>query len=366
MDIKIDPTGSVEGLEKIINEISNNEKSKSLLILSCDENGFTPDNVDHILKEVRIPLFGGIFPAILHKDNKMEKGSIVVGIAKEFDLKHIRNLSDNKADYDDVLDKQIPELGNMKTMLVFVDGFAKRIGAFIDSLFNIFGLEINYIGGGAGSLSMEQKPCLFTNDGLIQDSAILALLDLESGVGVSHGWESVDGPFWVTEADGNILKTLDWKPAFDVYKEAVERHSGKVFREDNFFEIAKAYPFGITKMEEERTVRDPYRIGNDKSSLVCVGEVPERSFVDILNGDESSLIRAAGKALSISQEAFSKQPDNRIRIFVDCISRVLFLGEEMFRKELEAVYDKNEELIGACTIGEIANCGKDYLEFYNN
>ncbi|MFC2092297.1 FIST N-terminal domain-containing protein [Bacteroidota bacterium] len=80
-----------------------------------------------------------------------------------------------------------PILTNQKHCLFFVDGFSKRISSLIDSLFNIFGLEFNYIGGGASSLDMQQNPCFFTNNGLLMDSAVLALLDIESGIGVCHG-----------------------------------------------------------------------------------------------------------------------------------------------------------------------------------
>ncbi|NOR26155.1 MAG: hypothetical protein GQ542_17565 [Desulforhopalus sp.] len=49
---------------------------------------------------------------------------------------------------------------------------------------------------------------------------------------------------------------------------------------------------------------------------------------------------------------------------MDCISRVLFLGDKL-QEEIEAVQDASAPLIGAFTIGEIANSGKDFLEFYN-
>jgi len=363
MIIKIDETGTLEGLRKISNNIKDQELVKSMLILACDANGFTPEKVDPLLKEIPIPLFGGTFPAIINGQRKMDKGCIVVGLSAESRIEVIEELSNENVNYEETLEKKIPDLEEMETMLLFVDGFSKRIGDFIESLFNIFGLEINYIGGGAGSLSMKQKPCLFTNAGIIQDSAVLALLDLKSGVGVRHGWQSVDGPYKVTQSDKNTIKTLEWKPAFEVYKKVVEDHSGKIFRDDNFFEIAKAYPFGITKIGAERIVRDPLILG-EENTLVCVGEVPEGSFVDILNGSESSLIKASGEALAACKKAFGKDANRGLGIFIDCISRVLFL-EDKFSEELNAVYEEGFPLIGACTIGEIANSGNDYLEFYN-
>ena len=51
-------------------------------------------------------------------------------------------------------------------------------------------------------------------------------------------------------------------------------------------------------------------------------------------------------------------------LFIDCISRVLYL-EEAFAQELSAVHEPDVPLIGALTLGEIANTGEDYLEFYN-
>ncbi|NOR26157.1 MAG: hypothetical protein GQ542_17575 [Desulforhopalus sp.] len=36
-----------------------------------------------------------------------------------------------------------------RTLFVLVDGYATRISSLIEALFNIFGLELNFIGGGA-------------------------------------------------------------------------------------------------------------------------------------------------------------------------------------------------------------------------
>lgn len=363
MKIQVDRTGSVEAFRNIIAKMQADKTIGSLLILACDGNSFSPEMIDADLKKADKPIFGGIFPEIIYKKEKLEKGIIIAGLSKKSEVYIIPNLSDMQVDYEKIIDEKIPDLGKTKTMFVLVDGFAHRISALIDGLFNIFGLEVNYIGGGAGSLSMRQKPCLFTNEGLVQDSAILALTDIESGVGVSHGWNEISGPYKVTEADRNIIKTLDWKPAFQVYREVVEKHLNQVFSADNFFDIAKGYPFGISKLGTEKIVRDPFSVG-ENNSLICVGEVPEESYVHILNGNISSLVNAAKKALSLSKDAFKLKRGHNTTLFMDCISRVLFL-EDKFGQEIEAVYDEQIPLIGALTIGEIANSGKDYLEFYN-
>ena len=49
---------------------------------------------------------------------------------------------------------------------------------------------------------------------------------------------------------------------------------------------------------------------------------------------------------------------------MDCISRVLFL-EGDFDLEMKAARIPDLPMVGVLSIGEIANSGQDYLEFYN-
>ena len=336
---------------------------RPVVILACDANGFTPSRIDPILIRAPAPVFGGVFPAIIHGREMFEQGSLVIGLPKVIETRFIPDLSNIAIDYEALLDFKIPGDQSPLTLMVFVDGFARRINAFIESLFNNFGLQMNYIGGGAGSLSMAPRPCLFTNQGMTADGAVLALLGLASGVGVAHGWTHLSGPYRVTSSDRNVIHTLDWSPALDVYRKVVEEHLGMTLDADSLSGNFKSYPFGISRLECEHIVRDPVRAGSDKS-LICVGEVPQGAFVSILGGDESSLIRAAGNALDLALNAFPAQCEAGVNIFIDCISRVLFLGKG-FPGELESVYLKNRPLVGACTIGEIANSGTEFLEFYN-
>lgn len=363
MEIHVDRSGSTKGLEKAIGAIIVKPNIKSLLIFSCDGNQFSPETIDPILTNIDLPVFGGIFPSIICGGEKMDVGSLVVGFRTDSKVITIDDLSDDQANYASQIDDCIQDIETFKTVFSFVDGFSHRINAFINSLFTVFGLRCNYIGGGAGSLSMKQKPCLYTNAGLVQDKAVVALLSIPSGVGVGHGWKSISGPYRVTEAEHNLIRTLDWKPSFTVYQEVIAEHSKSLISKNNFFDIAKSYPFGITKLGAERIVRDPVKVLNE-DAILCVGEVPEGSFVDILHGNVQSLIAAAGRASELGLKNYRGQIENAPRIFIDCISRVLFLGDR-FKEEINAVWDPSQSLFGACTIGEIANSGSDFLEFYN-
>ena len=173
-------------------------------------------------------------------------------------------------------------------------------------------------------------------------------------------------PVLQIDLDGNIIKEINWKNPFEVYKEIVEAHSGRQFTDDNFFDIAKGYPFGILKEDAECIVRDPLMV-NENNELVCVGEVNDNMLVDILNGNTTSLIEAARHATSdsVNQASAPKKA-----LIIDCISRILFL-EEDFDRELTAITSTIHNAFpevsigGALTLGEISSYGEGFLEFYN-
>ncbi|TAK90598.1 MAG: histidine kinase [Burkholderiaceae bacterium] len=363
MKITCDETGTPESLAVLLAQLDGDPAVGGILILACDDNHFTPAAVDPALRATQKPVFGGVFPQIIHGQKCLTRGTIVVGLPMAPQVLLLDGVSQPERDFDAVLDTATQGLSvaEGKTMFIFVDGLATRIGALIDALFNTFGLRINYLGGGCGSLSFVPKPCVMGNQGLVQDAAVLAVIDAPSGIGVAHGWQPVSEGFKVTESTGNVIHTLDWRPAYPVYKEIVESHSGLRFDDSNFFSIAKGYPFGIAKLDAEMVVRDPIMTQNE--SLVCVGEVPQGTFVRILNGNQDSLLSAAARAHDLAKEALGSHPA-QIEVFVDCISRFLFL-EENFDLELNAAKDAQLPVVGALTLGEIANNGNDYLEFYN-
>ena len=86
--------------------------------------------------------------------------------------------------------------------------------------------------------------------------------------------------------------------------------------------------------------------------------------MDILHADPAALIRAAGGALELARTNFPSSAVPGMGLLMDCISRVLFL-DDAFSDELKEVMVPGLEFVGACSIGEIANNGNDFLEFYN-
>lgn len=368
MHQRYEPTGAVSAFGDVAAELDGRDDVHGLLVLTCDGNGWTPEEVDPVLTAFRAPVFGGVFPQVIFDGLNRELGTVVVGLPVCPWVAVIDGLSRPDRDADAQVEAVADGWGvesaeSDATFIVFVDGLSPGISSLVESLFFCFGLERNLVGGGAGSLSFQKAPCLITPQGLVEDAAVLAKVPLRSGVGVAHGWTPISEGMKVTDADRNVIRTLDWRPAFQVYRERVEAHSGRSFADTPFFDLAKGYPFGINRLGAEVVVRDPLMV-DGTHGLVCVGEVPTGAFVKLLRGTPDSLIEAAGRARELAEASAPFEAGlEHTALFIDCISRVLFLGESMGRELAAAAGGR--PLFGALTLGEIANSGRDYLEFYN-
>lgn len=349
-------------ITEIVDAIANHVNDEAALISVGEHIEVDIKQLVIALNNAKLKFIGGIFPKVIHGNNIFDKGIVVNTLNNVEELFLVKDIS--KKEY--TIPKISFDESNTYSIITYVDGLTSNISHYLSGLYENYGMQTNYFGGGAGSLSLEQMPCVFNNDGIFQDAAVVALVRMQSRIGVRHGWNKVDGPFIVTKAEGNIIKEINWKNPFEVYKEVVEAHSGKTFTDDNFFDIAKGYPFGIVKDHAECIVRDPLMV-NEKGELICVGELEDNTLVDILNGSESTLIEAAKQA---AEESIRLAEKPRKAIIIDCISRILFL-EDNFDIELNTITttisDKFPDISigGALTLGEISSYGEGFLEFYN-
>jgi hypothetical protein len=357
MYIEYEASGSLATLQELLSDLAAQPDVGSLMLFACAANAYTSADLDPILCGVGKPLFGGIFPGVIHGSRYFVRGNLVVALPATAYVRPIEHLSDPQRDLERTV-AALADTSRSGTLLVFVDGQATRIDDLIDLLFDHLGLTLNQIGVGAGTLSLHRHPCVLCNDGLLTDAALLVHLDLPSRTAMGHGWNIVSDSLKITEARGNVILRLNDRPAFDVYREAIAAHCGSGPTQVDYYVHAKAYPFGIFKLGGEVVVRDPLAVGDD-GSLICVGEVSVGTFVHVLHGEPAALIQAAGAAV---RRAEAGGP-GMLRLLFDCVSRAHFLAGR-FAEELAAV-GGDEPMVGVLALGEICNGGGDYPEFHN-
>lgn len=357
-----------QGVEEVLSAIATLEVSQNdvILILMGEENRLDINALIQQLKANKHTFMGGIFPAVIAGETHNTAGIVLKTLPAATKPYLIRDL-DQTIDLPEFEEEFSLSEDNPLTALVFIDGLTSQISNFLAELYNNLGNSVRYLGGGAGSLSLKQQPCIFTEEGCFQDAAVIFFTALDSQLGVQHGWERLDGPLPATQTHRNTIKELNWQSALQIYRDPVEADCQRSITTENFFEIAKGYPFGIVKEGQEDIVRDPI-IATESGELICVGEVPENALLYILRGDKHSLVKSAGMAAT---EAIQRGPTNLNNVLVvDCISRVLFLGEE-FGQELQALRQKlvaADCLLpaeGILSLGEISSYGDGFLEFFN-
>jgi hypothetical protein len=351
---RYDAQADYETLVECIESINASEEALSSLIFIGDNNQLTVSEINQALSKLKKPMLGGIFTGLISEGQNYDHGILRVDLpyalkTATFDLSNARNMNDHVLSFYEKIES------HGKTMFLFVDAFADNKMAFINEIYNYFGISVSYLGGGAGSLSFDRKPVVFNETGILENAAVIGMLDESVQVGVSHGWTPISNPLKVTEAEGKLVKSIDWEPAFDVYKKLIQEHANIEISKENFFDVAKSYPFGMSKIQANFVVRDPISVQDN--GLLIVDEIPSGEFVYVLHGNKKQLLQGASDARN------KGVVDSKSTIFcIDCISRVLYLADD-FKDEIRTI-DNGGMVYGILSLGEIANFGTN-LEIFN-
>jgi hypothetical protein len=299
-----------------------------------------------------INIYGAIFSHIIFENKVYEEGLISIEIDdEEINLDFIENIKNYKFDGNKFIQTE--------SIITIFNGFNNYNQEFFIKLFENIPLDINIMGGGAGIIENKNKKVFFNNKGFFLNSVILLSIKSKIKLTSRDGWKSLSGPYIVTSSDKNILKTIDYMDAFELYKNEIKKDCNVDITKDNFLEISKNYPIGIVRYSGANIVRDP--ISFEKGKLILVTEVGVNSIINILKGNKINLINAAKEA---AIEVLDK--NSNLAIVFSCITRKSFL-EENFQEELNGIYAQidSNNMIGALTIGEIASNGNRYINLLN-
>jgi hypothetical protein len=338
--------------------LAQNSGAKSLLVLACNQNNYPEEELNSLLRDCPLKLFGGIYPMLTLQDNLIKQGALIIGFKETFDvtlfsqLHHITNEDCLEKLITSTLDKKNNFNGHDNFLMLY-DALIGNVEGFIDCLFECLDHSINIAGGGAGNVDLIQRPCIFTNQGIHSNAVLLVTLPTKLTTSVAHGWRILKGPFLVSEAQGQTVQSLDYRPAYEVYCQTIESITEHKFDNTDFFDIAKNFPLGIEDINNNLIVRDPILAHNN--NIQCVGNIPINSMVYLLEGDTETLISATEQA---AITAFSKDSQTTIptTMVFHCVSRVLFMEDE-FEKELSIIakHCSSPALFGVISLGEIAN-----------
>ncbi|MEM5529026.1 FIST C-terminal domain-containing protein [Gammaproteobacteria bacterium AS21] len=330
------------------------QQASAVFILCCDESFEYHPRFDEILMSQSMAVFGGIFPNIIVNNQIQDKGILVIPVFERVEVTVISKLSLlESSDYQPSL-----SITNADSFMVLVDGFTSNIDLALSQLLHQLGADSSVFGGGVGSLSLQQKPCLFTQQGVVLDAMVVIAFAQSWQLAVGHGWEVFAGPFLATKVNGNRIEQLNFQPASDIYRQVTGQLT---INEEQFFSEVRSYPFGIERLDDDFLVRSP--IAMLGAHLICLGSIPENTLVYILHGNAKLLIEAA---VSSVDNTVAEQKLEAAVLF-DCVSRYHFL-QDQYSEELTGIqqYVGDDALFfGALVFGEIASGCSGSIHFYN-
>lgn len=169
------------------------------------------------------------------------------------------------------------------------------------------------------------------------------------GHGSKGGWDTFGPERVVTKSTGNVLYTLDGRPALALYKEYLgERAAGLPGS-------ALLFPLSLRLSQDAAAgvVRTVLGIDEATQSMVFAGDIPTGSYAKLMRANFDRLILGAQDA---GQAALEDYPQPALCIAISCVGRRLVLGERT-EEETEAtleVLPPGTEQIGFYSYGEIS------------
>lgn len=251
---------------------------------------------------------------------------------------------------------------------IIASGWLSQDGeAIIEGITEGYGQEVTIFGGMAGDDLILKGPKVFTVN-KNSDKGIVALIIDQSKIEINGiatcGWKPIGTTKTITKSEGNIVYTIDDKPALDMIMKylgiEIDVESGK----EIVTQLSSYYPLQMERPGVSPVMRTAMFANQEDRSLICAGNVTQGSKVRFSLPPDFDAIEAVVE--ECEQLKTSVQSDAEAIIMFSCISRRLSFGV-MMSEELEQVQEVwNAPMIGFFSYGEFGKSKTGKHEFHNN
>ena len=267
--------------------------------------------------------------------------------------------------------KKLGQLGKetfTDAAFIIASGWLSQDGeAIIEGITEGYGEEVSIFGGMAGDDLVLKGPKVFTFDKNSEKGIVAIIIDqskIEVNGIATCGWKPIGTTKTITKSEGNIVYTIDDKPALDMIMKylgiEIEVESGK----EIVTQLSSYYPLQMERPGVSPVMRTAMFANQEDRSLICAGNVTQGSKVRFSLPPDFDAIEAVVE--ECEQLKNSVQRDAEAIIMFSCISRRLSFGV-MMSEELEQVQQVwNAPMIGFFSYGEYGKSKTGKHEFHNN
>lgn len=240
---------------------------------------------------------------------------------------------------------------DLRHVLVFSDGRLMN-GTTLSETFNAaLPAGVTLSGGFAGD-GMDFMLTRVGLDAAPEPGVIVAVglygKSLRVGFGSVGGWSCFGPARTVTSSNGNVLHTLDGRPALALYKEYLGPAAA------GLPSAALRFPLSVTTANQPNAVvRTILSIDESAATMTFAGDIPEGASVRLMRASYEEIISGAEDAARLAIQ------DADIVLCVSCVGRRIVLGQRI-EEELEgvrSVFGPRPVIAGFYSYGELAPTG---------
>lgn len=318
-----------------------------------------------------VPLVGGIFPALVTPDGFAQEGVWLLRfdtMVPHFLLAEVGNdhavTANLIAEQTATALAQVASGGGRPTLYMIFDALIQNTASMLEELYLRLADQVEYAGVAGGSETFERMPCVFDGERVVDHGVLGLLLPSNVTTVLEHGFAAPSKVMTATATAGNRIISIDWRPAFDVYREIVRSECGIELTPQNFYEHAVRFPFGILRANSEVIVRIPVAMTDD-GCVYCIGEVSENAILFVLRAPIEDRDYCALRLATRLQSTHG--PLQSALLVFYCAGRRMQMGDAAMAELRKLGASAGSAVIaGALSLGEIGSTNDGGYPLFHN
>ncbi len=230
------------------------------------------------------------------------------------------------------------------------------------------GPDLKLFGGMAGDDITFEGTFVFTGTQTTDYGIAALVLDGDRisfrGMALS-GWKPIGISRTITKSEGNLIYTIDGKPALETYLRFLGIDPASIESQINFFNTESVhYPIQIAREGREPMICNPIGYDEEKGALVCESEIPEGAAFRFSTPPDFDIVETVLEKAGELKEKTGGDGADAVLIF-SCAGRLSALGP-MAEQENQGLSDLwKAPMAGFYTYGEFGKSVDGKHDFHS-
>ena len=243
---------------------------------------------------------------------------------------------------------------DLQGVIILSDGLMVNGSDLVGGVNEVLGPRVVVTGGLAGDGSAFKRTWVLDARGLPQPGLVSAVGIYGSRIHIGHGsrggWDPFGPERIVTRSKGNVLYSLDDRPALELYKTYLgDRAAGLPA-------TALLFPLTLRRANgDQRVVRTVLAVDETTQSMTFAGDIEQGAHAQLMRANFDRLVQGASDAALMTSARWGKDTPV-VSIAISCVGRRLVLGERI-EEETEAALEglpRGSVQVGYYSYGEIS------------